>query len=185
MVDDVSRETELLANADVDVIIYGCSTCSLVGGLDWERVLVQQIEFESRIRVETVNQAVVKAFNYLGGGGIGVVTPYDDSLNRLEREYLESHGLNVVSCTGMGLHNPIDICNASEKEILNLASIAAEYADIIYLSCTNLPAVNLIERIESEYDVPVVTSNQAALWSALDGQDLEDVVGYGRLFKKP
>jgi len=45
MLDDVGRETELLASAGVDAIVYGCSTCSLVGGVDWEAVLVQQIEF--------------------------------------------------------------------------------------------------------------------------------------------
>ena len=182
MVDDVSRETELLSNANVDVIIYGCSTCSLVGGVDWENVLAQQIEFNSGKRVVTVNRAVVKAINRLGDGGVGVVTPYDHALNSLERDYLESIGLDVVSCIGMGLHNPEDIGNASEKEILSAVRIAIEYADILYLSCTNLPAVQLIEKIESEYTVPVVTGNQAALWSALEDQDLDRVVGYGRLF---
>lgn len=182
MVDDVSRETALLSNANVDVIIYGCSTCSLVGGVDWEKVLAQQIEFDSGKRVVTVNRAVVKAINRLGDGGVGVVTPYDPALNILEREYLESHGLDVVSCIGMGLHNPEDISNATEKEILAAVKIAVEYADILYLSCTNLPAVQLIDKIESEYDVPVVTGNQAALWSAIDDQDLDRVVGYGRLF---
>ena len=182
MVDDVSRETELLSNANVDVIIYGCSTCSLVGGVDWENVLAQQIEFNSGKRVVTVNRAVVKAINRLGDGGVGVVTPYDHALNSLERDYLESHGLDVVSCIGMGLLNPEDIGHASEKEILSAVRIAIEYADILYLSCTNLPAVQLIEKIESKYTVPVVTGNQAALWSALEDQDLDRVVGYGRLF---
>lgn len=182
MVDDVSRETALLSNAKVDIIIYGCSTCSLVGGVDWEKVLAQQIEFDSGKRVVTVNRAVLKAINRLGDGGVGVVTPYDPALNILEREYLESHGLDVVSCIGMGLHNPEDISNATEKEILAAVKIAVEYADILYLSCTNLPAVQLIDKIESEYDVPVVTGNQAAFWSAIDDHDLDRVVGYGRLF---
>jgi maleate isomerase len=98
MLGDVGRETKLLASAGVDSIVYGCSTCSLVGGVDWENVLVQQIEFETGISVLTVNQAVVEALRRLGDGPVGVVTPYGYNLNKLEKAYLEAHGLEVAQC---------------------------------------------------------------------------------------
>jgi maleate isomerase len=182
MLDDVGRETELLASAGVDNIVYGCSTCSLVGGIDWENVLVQQIEFDTGISVITVNQAVVEALRRLEGGNISVVTPYGYDLNKLEKAYLVAHGLDVISCKGMGLHDPRDICFVKEDAILNLVEQVAENADILYISCTNLPVTHLIESIEALYGVPVVTSNQAAMWAALENISHEKVLGYGKLF---
>ncbi|MFH0850477.1 MAG: maleate cis-trans isomerase, partial [Candidatus Bathyarchaeota archaeon] len=73
---DAQREAELLASANVDVIVYGCSTCALMGGVDWEQILVDQIEFNTGVRVVTVNQAMIEAIRALGGGRVGVVTPY-------------------------------------------------------------------------------------------------------------
>jgi maleate isomerase len=182
MLDDVGRETEYLASAGVDVIVYGCSTCSLMGGIDWEHVLVQQIEFDTGISVLTVNQSVVKAIRRLGGGRISVVTPYGYRLNKLERSYLEAHGLEVMSCKGMGLHDPRDVCFVKEASVLTLVEEAVGGADILYISCTNLPVIQLIERIESLYGVPVVTANQAAMWAALEDKKHGRVEGYGRLF---
>jgi len=182
MLDDVGRETELLASAGVDAIVYGCSTCSLVGGVNWETVLVQQIEFETGISVFTVNQAVVEALRRLEGGRIGVVTPYVYDLNKLEKAYLVAYGLEVVSCKGMELHDPRDISFVKEDAILSLVEQVAGDADILYISCTNLPVIQLIESIEALYGVPVVTSNQAAMWAALENMSHEKVVGYGKLF---
>jgi maleate isomerase len=163
MLDDVGRETEYLASASVDVIVYGCSTCSLMGGIDWEDVLVQQIEFDTGISVLTVNQSVVKAIRRLGGRRISVVTPYGFRLNKLEKAYLEAYGLEVISCKGMGLHDPRDVCFVQEDAVLDLVEQVVEDADVLYISCTNLPVIQLIVRIEALYGIPVVTANQAAL----------------------
>lgn len=184
MVDDVRRGAELLSSARVDIIIYGCSTCSLVGGVDWGSILVDQIKFETGIEVLTVNKAVVEALNSLGDGNIGVVTPYDSKLNRLERDYLETHGLKVSSLRGLGLRDPMDICSVEEESVLDLVDQVLPDADLVYISCTNLPVIQLIERIEEEVGIPVVTSNQAALYAALKIFNIDNVRGYGTLFSK-
>jgi arylmalonate decarboxylase len=40
-------------------------------------------------------------------------------------------------------------------------------ADAIFISCTSLPTLKLIDAIEEQLGKPVVTSNQATFWNAL------------------
>ena len=55
--------------------------------------------------------------------------------------------------------------------------------DAIFLSCTALPAVAVINRLEDRLGKPVITSNQAMIWMALRlaGCDYQAPMG-GRLF---
>lgn len=182
MADDAQREAELLASAGVDVIVFGCSTCSLIGGVDFEEFLIDQIRFNTGTRVFTANRAVVEALRSLGGGAIGVVTPYVERLNRLERKYLEAHGLRVSSMEGLGLRDVLEIGRTEEDAVLQLVERVAEGADIVYIGCTNLPVIRIIEEVEAEWGIPVVTSNQASLWMALQGSKMKGVEGYGKLF---
>lgn len=180
---DAQREAELLSSAHVDVMVYGCSTCALVGGVDWEQVLVDQIRFNTGIRVVTVNQAMVEAIRALGGGRVGVVTPYTDTLNRLKRRYLESHGLTVSSIRGLGLSDAFRIGTVEDEAVMPLVEQAAKDADVLLIGCTSIPVVHLIGRIESLTGLPVVTSNQAGFWAALSGSGIKAVDGFGKLMQ--
>lgn len=183
--DDVQREAELLSSAHVEVMVYGCSTCAIIGGVDWEQVLVDQIKFNTGVRVVTVNLAMVEAIRALGGGRVGVVTPYTDTLNRLKRRYLEAHGLTVSSIRGLGLSDAMRIGAVDEKAIMPLVEEAARGADVILIGCSSIPVIHLIERVESETGVPVVTSNQAGFWAAIRGSGIRAAEGYGGLMRLP
>ena len=179
MLNDVGREANLLASAGVDIIVYGCTSCSLIGGLDWEKILTDQIKFETGIKSLTVNQAVVEAIHCVGDGKVGVITPYIEKLCKLEKDYLESCGLSVTKSIGLGLNDPFEIANVGKDDIMRLVDEVIEGCDVLYISCTDLPVIHLIEGIESDYGVPVITSNQASLWYAIRGKEID---GYGRLF---
>lgn len=40
-------------------------------------------------------------------------------------------------------------------------------ADALFLSCTNLPACDVIPQLEAELRIPVISANQVAMWAAL------------------
>jgi maleate isomerase len=178
---DAQRQAELLAQARVDIIVYGCSTCALVGGVNWEQVLVDQIKFITGIRVFTVNQAMIDAIRTLGVYKVGVVTPYTTRLNRAKRQYLEIHGLTVTSIKGLGLSDAIEIGSVAQDKVMPLVDEVVKDADVVLIGCSGFPVIQLIEKIETQYGVPVVTSNQAGIWAALRGSGIKPVEGYGRL----
>ena len=56
-------------------------------------------------------------------------------------------------------------------------------ADALFVSCTALPVLNIIDKLEKKLNIPVLSSNQALIWDSLEtiGKN-NDVLGFGKLF---
>lgn len=181
---EAESAASLLATADVDVLVYGCTTGSLIGGTEWEERLVSSIEEESGIPTLSTSRAVVDALKAVGGRSVAVATPYTDDLNRLEYAFLESSGIEVTTIQGLGLVSNLEIGRTEGVVVEDLVREVAEGADILFISCTNLPTISLIEKLENELRKPIITSNQASLWAALRGSEVAEISGYGVLLKR-
>ena len=76
----------------------------------------------------------------------------------------------VVAIRGLGLKRSIDMGKITPDETHRLAreaSRSVSNANGILIWCGNLRSFEIIERLEGETGVPVVTSNQAGLWRTL------------------
>ena len=184
MAEDTERAACLLADAGVDIIVYGCTTGSLVGGVEWEEGLMGRIQEEAGIPAVSTSSAVVEALRSLGAKRIGVATPYSEELNGLEKSFLEDLGFQVTGMRGLGLLDNLDIGRVGRGTLEGITRDVADGADAVFISCTNLPVVGLIEEFEEEFNRPVVTSNQASMWAALRGRVGYRVDGYGELMRK-
>ena len=61
--------------------------------------------------------------------------------------------------------------------------INEESADAIFLSCGGIRSTEVIDQIEQKTGKPVITSNQAQMWSCLRRAGVEDQIsGFGKLF---
>jgi len=183
MAGEAKKAAGLLATAGVGVIVYGCTTGSLVGGVDWEESLVGGIENETGIRTVSTGGAVVEAIIALGGGRVAVATPYTDDLNDLERAFLESRGVEVTAIRGLGLVRNLDIGRTGWETVEGLAKSVVDGSDLVFISCTNLPTIRIIRKLERELKRPVVTSNQASMWAALRGSGVTGLEEYGELLR--
>jgi maleate isomerase len=184
MAEDTEGGAGLLADAGVDIIVYGCTTGSLVGGVEWEEGLVGRIEEETGIPAVSTSSAVVEALRTLGAKRIGVATPYSEELNGLEKSFLEDLGFQVTGIRGLSLLDNLDIGRVGRGTLETITRGVADDADAVFISCTNLPVVGLIEEFEKEFNRPVVTSNQASMWAALRGSVSPGVNGFGELMRR-
>ena len=56
-------------------------------------------------------------------------------------------------------------------------------ADALFISCTALPVLNIIEKLERKINKPVLSSNQALIWETLENINRNNSIkGYGSLF---
>ena len=65
--------------------------------------------------------------------------------------------------------------------------LAADHsdADALVLSCTDMRSVEIIERLEQAIGKPVISSNQAMMFQALQHAGIEDTVpGYGNILNR-
>ena len=175
----VDEAARLLAMTLPDVIMFGCTSGSLIMGVGWDREIIQSIEGATGIRALTTSTAVVAALNAVGARKVAVATPYIEEVNLRERRFLEGHGLQVLGICGMGIVKSEEIARVPPSQVHRFArGCDHPDADALFVSCTNLRTMEVIDRLEDELGKPVVTSNQASLWMCLR------VVGAGRLLAR-
>ena len=175
---------KLLRDAGVELILYGCTSGSLIGGKDYEKKLEMEIEEEVTVPVISTSTAVIEALKMLDAREIIVITPYTDEINVREKEFLEANDFTVLDIRGLGIEDNQDIGKLEPYSAYRLAKASfMDEAEAIFISCTNWRTFEIIEALENDLGVPVVTSNQASLWLALREMDvMERIPGLGRLF---
>jgi len=86
--EEQTRDSSLrLADANVDIIGYGCTSGSLYRGKDHYREIEEIITTETGIPSVATAGAVCDALNALDLNNICVATPYTDEINALERSF--------------------------------------------------------------------------------------------------
>lgn len=187
MADALGSAAERLATAEVDVVAYGCTSGSIVCPMP---ELLDQMGSQTKTPAVATAGAVVAALNALGARKIAVGTPYVTFVNDAEKVFLEDYGFEVVSIHGLQLgETQVErrgIGRVPPEQVYRLARLVDRpEADAIFISCTNLASIDVIEQIEADLGKPVVISNQACFWACLRLMGLPDVIdGYGRLLRE-
>ena len=185
MVEDVERGAIMLADADVDLIVFHCTAASMFAP-GFDDGIIARIEAATGKTATSTSKGCIKAFEKFNAKKITLTTPYIQATNDREIVFLKSHGVEVLSETGLDITGDGGAMLAVEPEEwrrrVNDQDEAGSQA--AFLSCTAIRAVEAIEVIEADIGKPVVTSNQAMVWHALKKLGIEDMpTGYGRLME--
>jgi len=177
---------EDLATAEVDLIVYGCTTGSLLEGSRWEEELRLRIEKATGITVITTAQAVVKSLKALGARKVSVATPYIEELNEREKRFLEENGFKVIKIKGLGIVRNTEIGKQPPWVAYRLALEVARDsdADVLFISCTNFRTLEVINYLEETLQIPVISSNTSSAWLALRTLGIRDSINYGKLLRE-
>lgn len=184
--EQLEEEAQKLSLAKMNVIIFGCTTGSLLKGLGWDKQLIERIrKATGGIPATTTATAVIEAFRELKVSTLSVATPYPEELNVIEKSFLESNGLKVVNMKGLDLNDDREIAEQSPEVVYKLArEVNRPNADAVFISCTNFRTAEIIDRLERDLKKPVVSSNQASLWAALKIIGVnKPISGYGILLR--
>jgi maleate isomerase len=188
MRDHVLRGVRELANAEVDVIGFCCTGASFIGGIGYDKKLIEEIENEVNIPATTTSTAVVEAIRVLDANPIVLVTPYVEETNRIEKQFLEDNKISVQGIGSLNKEDVIDYTNTTPGELYRLARNTFKHqpsAAGVFISCMSLQAMDVIEALETDLEVPVITSDQAILWKLLRLAGVkEKVQGFGRLLSE-
>ena len=168
-----------------DVISYSCTSGSIVIGE--ERIMAEIARGAPYAQPMTLVTGVVDALRELGAKRLVVGTPYLDEINRAEAEFLLAKGFDVLDIQGLNLETGIEFGCVTPDYWKRFASeIDRPDADAIFLSCGGIRALEAAAEIEASTGKPVVTSNQAQMWSCLRRAGIGDEIeGFGRIFSRP
>ena len=186
----LSKHIEFMADAasriqpDIkpDVISYSCTSGSIVIGEDRVK---EEIKKGAPYAIPmTLVTGVVDALKELKVSNLVVGTPYLDEINTNEAEFLFNKGFSVLNIQGLNLTKGIEFGTVTPDYWIKFAEeINEESADAIFLSCGGIRSTEVIDQIEQRVGKPVITSNQAQMWSCLRRAGVEDSIsGFGKLF---
>jgi maleate isomerase len=180
----------VLATARPSVVIYGCTASSLVGGRAYDLNLLKELRHVTGVPSLTTTESTIRALAHLGTSSLAVCSPYTEELGTAEVAFLEDTGHRVLGAAHLGILGGFELAAPSASEIADLVRQAwtatRGRAEAVFIGCMNLNSHLVIDALEDELGVPVVTATQASLWAALRelGQDAP-ITGYGRLLREP
>ena len=176
------EESALRYTIDLSSIAFACTSISFIRGVGGDREICSRIEEAAGVPATTTSTAAVKALQALGSSRVAVATPYVDEINVKLVEFLEGHGVQVVAIQGMQLGHGIGLVPAGEVYRF-VKGMRRPDADAYLISCTNFATVEILDALEQDLGVPVISANQATMWEALNlAQVKPRVHGCGSLF---
>ena len=167
----------LVPGVDLAAIGFGCTSASAVLGPGIGELV------GNRAPLVTPTSAALRGFAALGITRLALMTPYLAATTDLVGDYFQSHGIDVVRRSSMNYADDRDMAVLDADTIMQMA-VNSDHPDAqaLFMSCTALPAIGLIERIEGALGKPVITSNQALFWAMLDQTQIP-AAGPGALFR--
>ncbi|WP_120500839.1 aspartate/glutamate racemase family protein [Roseovarius sp. EL26] len=175
---DGMTSTAALLPSGMKAIAYACTSgATVIGPKEVER-LVQQAHPD--VPVTNPMTAVIEAIRALNVRRIALVTPYVPSVTAPMRAYLAENGIETVSEQSFGESEDSTVARIAERSTRDamLQAAQAEGVQAVFASCTNLRTFGVVDEVESELNLPVISSNSALIWHLLKLAGI-DAKGWG------
>ena len=179
-VTEVSKD--ILPDEKLDCVVYGCTSGTIAAGYDSIKNKIKLAKPEAK--VTTPSTAAINALKKMNINKISIFTPYSKKLNDEVVDYFKKQNFVVTSNSYFDILNDSDIAKIDQDylyEILSKMNLGD--AEALFVSCTNLPALSILDKLEKKLNKVVLSSNQALIWDTLQivGKN-NSIKGFGKLF---
>ena len=184
MADDITDVTKnILPGQKLDCVAYGCTSGTIAAGYSsiYEKVNLAK----PNTKVTTPITAAIKALKKLDINKLSIFTPYTNEINQSVVEYFKKENINIISLSYFDIASDLDIGKVDPDYLYEvLSKIDLSESDALFVSCTALPVLSLIDQLEKKLDKIVLSSNQSLIWDTLNeikyNKNIDD---FGQLFK--
>ena len=184
MAEDITEVAkEILPDQKIDCVAYGCTSGTIAAGYE---VIEKNIKLaKPEAKVTTPITAAIKALNKLDINQISIFTPYTKTINDSVVNYFKKENIIVNSLTYFDIDSDLDIGQVDENYLFEvLSKTDLEDSDALFISCTALPVLSIIDRLEKKLNKIVLSSNQTLIWEALNLiGNKKKVIGFGKIFE--
>ena len=173
---------DILPDENIDCVAYGCTSGTIAAGYSSIEEKIKKAKPSTS--VTTPSTAAVSALKKLNIKKIYLFTPYPKKLNDDVIEFFKKEGFEITSNSYFDIASDIDIGKVDPEYLYEvLSNIDLNDADALFISCTALPALAIIDRLEKKHGKMVLSSNQALIWETLEKIGMnKSITGFGKLF---
>ena len=183
MIKNITSVTEnILPGEKVDCVVYGCTSGTIVSGYDNIKKEIKKAKPNASVTAPST--AALNALKRKNINKISIVTPYIKSVNDDVVNFFKNNNFEITSNTYFDIESDVDIGKVDQDQLFEiLSTIDHKNAEALFVSCTSLPVLNIIEKLEQKLNMTVLSSNQALIWETLESINRNNSIkGYGSLF---
>jgi maleate isomerase len=173
---------DILPDEKIDCVVYGCTSGTIAAGYQSIEKKIKKAKPEAE--VTTPSTASIKALRKMNLSKIAIFTPYPKKLNDEVIDFFKKENFQITANAYFDISSDIDIGKVDANYLYDvLSKMDLNGADALFISCTALPALSIIDRLEKKLGKIVLSSNQALIWETLEKIGKNDSInGFGKLF---
>jgi len=183
MAEDITEVTkDILPDQKLDCVAYGCTSGTVAAGYD---VIKEKVNLaKPAAKVTTPITSAIKALKALDINKISIFTPYTKKINDSVVNYFKKEKIIINSLTYFDIDSDLDIGKVDEDHLFEvLSKINLENSDALFVSCTALPVLSIIDKLEKKLNKVILSSNQTLIWDSLNEINYKEKIdGFGKLF---
>ena len=174
---------DILPDEKIDAIAYGCTSGTIAIGEEKIEAKIQLAK--PGCYVTTPITSAIKAINQMKIKKISIFTPYPESVNKTILEYFNKKNIEVLSFSSFNLDSDTEIGKVDPNYLLEvLTKMDTGDAEALFISCTALPALKILDQLENKIKKIVFSSNQTLIWDSIRSVGYKlSITGYGKLFR--
>ena len=183
MADDIPKVTKnILPDQKLDCVASGCTSGTIAAGYQsiYEKVNLAK----PNTKVTTPITSAINALKTLKINKVSIFTPYTDEINQSVINYFKNEKIEISELSYFDIASDLDIGKVDPQHLFDvLIKQDLSKSDALFVSCTALPVLSIINDIEKKLGKVILSSNQTLIWDTLKQIDNQNKVdGYGVLF---
>lgn len=166
--DIVSSASLYPEGVDLDVVGYACTSGSAVLGEYRVRELIR--EACGQVAVTNPLTALKEALTCLGIKRLGFIAPYSEEIVEFlcqEIEQAMSGSVKITQVKTFGQSKEEIVARIDESSVRDAVLGCRDEVDGVFISCTNLRTLRIIQEVEDKLRKPVFSSNSVLCWHML------------------
>ena len=185
MVAASDEAAQALADAPVEVIAYACLVAVMARGPGAHRQVQEGLEralLEAKRQPPLVTSAgaLVDALTAVEARRVGLVMPYAPPLASLVSDYIRGEGFDVAGEVALDVVDNVEVGQIPSRLLIEQARRMRDEVDdldaLVLSCCVQMPSLDVVQSVEDELGVPVVTAATATTRAILLALDLDPVV---------
>tara|TARA_Y100000588_G_scaffold394510_1_gene515383 strand:- start:1251 stop:2012 length:762 start_codon:yes stop_codon:yes gene_type:complete len=160
---------ERVVTAEPHVVLFGCTSASFYQGAVWNAEYQKELTALAGVPAITTSGAMAEALQRNNVRKVDVVTPYVETTNERLRRYLESEGIEVNNLGTFDMLDMFDHARIQPTDVYQkVRETATDEADAVFVACTQVRALEMVDLLEKDLGKPVFSANQASFWKVFD-----------------
>ena len=174
---------DILPNEKIDCVAYGCTSGTIAAGYEDIEKKIKNAKPEAI--VTTPSTASIKALKKLNIKKIAIFTPYSKKLNDEVLDFFKNENFEIKANSYFNIESDTDIGKVDPNYLYEvLSKMDLKGAEALFVSCTALPALSIIDKLEKKLNIIVLSSNQTLIWDTLNSiKNKETTKGFGKIFE--